>query len=198
MHTRGRKITSLDPAGPAALGGALEVGDEIVALDGAAVEESVLARALRGADVVGAEVLLTVRRGGRTVEARLARTTAAAVRDAQALLGLAGAVREHAAKLAQRAGGAPELLATAQALADGILKHEKCATPRHATPRHATRAQRWESERRAGTQGAGGGGGAAGGGGVCDAGGRRAARRQGHGRPRAHAPLHGPAQVESL
>ena len=37
MHTRGRKITSLDPAGPAALGGALEAGDEIVALDGAAV-----------------------------------------------------------------------------------------------------------------------------------------------------------------
>ena len=121
---------------------------------------------------MGSLALLTVRRGGRTVEARLARTTAAAVRDAQALLGQAGAVREHAAKLAQRAGGAPELLATAQALADGILQHERCAAPRHAT-----RARRWGSERRAGTQGAGGGGGAAGGGGVCDAGGRRAARR---------------------
>ena len=91
------QIRNLTPGGPAYLSGRIEVGDEIIAVDGVACNDAHTVTALvRGSDDIGTKCSLTLSRHGQHFEVELIRGSSTRVRTVEKLFQLAQSAEIHA------------------------------------------------------------------------------------------------------
>jgi hypothetical protein len=91
---RPNRILELVPASPAHLSGKLEIGDEIVAVDGVLADAANICKLLRGTDIIGSKCRVTAKRPGNdvTFDVELIRTSEFAVSNTATFVNLIDAL----------------------------------------------------------------------------------------------------------
>ena len=125
-NLRPNQIQILVPGGPAHISGKLKRGDEIVAVDGVAVDVSNLIKLLRGTDIIGSKCRITAKRSGSTFDIELSRTSAFSVRSMDHFVNLVDILERQ---LKQRASHDSMLPSVKAVLAHAIeTEHTRCSS----------------------------------------------------------------------
>jgi hypothetical protein len=91
------QIRDLTPGGPAYLSGQIQIGDEIVAVDGVACHDPNSVTALvRGSDDIGTKCMLTIARHGKHSDVELIRGSSTRVRTVEKLFKLVQSAESNA------------------------------------------------------------------------------------------------------
>lgn len=122
------EIRDLTPGGPAYLSGQIEVGDEIIAVDGVPCRDSNTVTALvRGSDDIGTKCVLNILRHGQHFDVELIRGSSTRVRTVEKLFKLVQSAESHA-----RQGSTEGILQALSLLIGNLANSESARMHREA------------------------------------------------------------------